>query len=81
MQQLIAVKPQYQKGILALRNLMKRKGLVLTETSDEPHELVSDFNSDMSDEDFAKKLSTAYEKAPKVAAYLRRMIKRMELAE
>ena len=81
MQQMIAVKPQYQKGILSLRYLMKRKGLVLTETSDEPHELVSDFNSDMSDEDFAKKLSTAYEKAPKAVSYLRRVIKKQEFAE
>ena len=80
-QQLIAVKPQYQKGILSLRYLMKRKGLVLTETSDEPHELVSDFNSDMNNDEFAEKLSKAYEKAPKAAAYLRRMIKRMEFTE
>ena len=81
MQQMIAVKPQYQKGILSLRYLMKRKGLVLTETSDEPHELVSDFNSDMSDEDFAEKLSKAYEKAPKAVSYLRRVIKKQEFDE
>ena len=81
MQQLIAVKPQYQKGILSLRYLMKRKGLVLTETSDEPHELVSDFNSDMSDEDFAEKLSKASEKAPKAVSYLRRVIKKQEFDE
>lgn len=81
MQQLIAVKPQYKKGILSLRYLMKRKGLVLTETSDEPHELVTDFNSDISEEEFAEKLSTACEQAPKAVVYLRRLIKRMEFAE
>ena len=81
MQQLIAVKPQYKKGILSLRYLMKRKGLVLAETSDEPHELVGDFNSDMSNDEFAEKLSKAYEKAPKAVSYLRRVIKKQDFDE
>jgi hypothetical protein len=81
MQQLIAVKPQYKKGILSLRDLMKRKGLALIETSDESHELVNDFNSDMSDDAFAEKLSVAYEKAPKAVAHLRRVIKKQEFVE
>ena len=81
MQQLIAVKPQYKKGVLSLRYLMKRKGLVLAETSDEPHELVGDFNSDMSNDEFAEKLSKAYEKAPKAVSYLRRVIKKQEFDE
>ena len=81
MQQLIAVKPQYKKGILSLRDLMKRKRLVLIETSDESYELVNDFNSDMSDDAFAEKLSVAYEKAPKAVAHLRRVIKKQEFVE
>ena len=81
MQQLIAVKPQYKKGILSLRYLMKRKGLVLAATSDEPHELLNDFNSDMNNDEFAEKLSKAYEKAPKAVSYLRRVIKKQEFDE
>lgn len=81
MQHLIAAKPQYTKGILALRQLMKRKGLVLAKKSDEPRELVDDFNSDMPQEEFAQKLITAREKAPKAVEYLLRLIKKQEFEE
>ena len=74
MQELIKVRPKYNKGILALRFLMKRKGLLLMDTSNEPLELVDDFNSDISEDEFAKKLATASEKAPKAVAYLHRVI-------
>ena len=78
MQHMIAVRPKYNKGILSLRQLMKRKGLVLVKTSDDPRELVDDFNSDMSEEEFAQKLVTAREKAPKAIEYLLRLIKKQE---
>ena len=78
MQQLIAARPKYDKAILSLRQLMMRKGLVLVKSSDEKRELVDDFNSDMSNEEFAKRLSAAREKAPKAVDYLRRLIKRQE---
>ena len=80
MQQLIAAKPKYDKGILSLRQLMKRKGLVLVKKSDEPRELVDDFNGDMPNEEFATKLQTAREKAPKAVDYLLRLIKKQEFA-
>ena len=76
MQQLIKARPKYDKGILSLRYLMKRKGLVLVKTSDEPRELVDDFNADITDEEFAQKLVTAREKAPKAVEYLLRLIKK-----
>ena len=76
MQELVKVKPKYDKGILALRFLMKRKGLVLVKTSDDPKELVDDFNSDISEEEFAQKLITTREKAPKAVEYLLRLIKK-----
>lgn len=76
MQHLIAVRPKYNRGILALRYLMKRKGLVLVKTSDDPRELVDDFNSDISEEEFAQKLKAAREKAPKAVEYLLRLIKK-----
>jgi len=55
---------------------MKRKGLMLVKTSDEPRELVDDFNSDMPKEEFSQKLVTAREKAPKAVEYLLRLIRK-----
>lgn len=76
MQELIKAKPKYDKGILSLRYLMKRKGLMLVKTSDEPRELVDDFNSEMPKEEFSQKLVTAREKAPKAVEYLLRLIRK-----
>ena len=76
MQQLIKARPKYDKGILSLRYLMKRKALVLVKTTDEPRELVDDFNSDITEEEFAEKLVTAREKAPKAVEYLLRLIRK-----
>ena len=76
MQELIKARPKYNKSILALRFLMKRKGIKLVKTSDDPRELVDDFNSDMPEEEFSQKLVTAREKAPKAVEYLLRLIKR-----
>lgn len=80
MQHLVGVKPKYNKGILSLRHLMKRKGLILVYTSNEPRELVEDFNSDITEEEFAKKLIAARKEAPKAVDYLRRVIKQQEFA-
>ena len=76
MQELIKAKPKYNKGILSLRYLMKRKGLVLVKTSDETRELVDDFNSDMTEEEFVQKLAMAREKAPKAVEHLLRLIRK-----
>jgi hypothetical protein len=76
MQELIKAKPKYDKGILSLRYLMKRKGLVLVKTSDDPRELVDDFNSDVPEEEFCQNLVMAREKAPKAVEYLLRLIKK-----
>ena len=81
MQELIKAKPKYNKGILSLRYLMKRKGLLLVKTSDDPRELVDYFNSDIVDEEFAQKLTTAREKAPKAVEYLLRLIKKQVFTE
>ena len=78
MQQLIAARPKYDKAILSLRELMKRKGLTLVMASDEKRELVDDFNSDMSSSEFAEKLAAARKNAPRAVDYLRRLIRRQE---
>ena len=76
MQELIKARPKYDKGILSLRYLMKRKGLSLVKTSDDPRELVDDFNSGIANEELAQKLTTAREKAPKEVEYMLRLIKK-----
>ena len=81
MQELIKARPKYDKGILSLRFLMKRKGLILVKSSDDPRELVDDFNSDISEEEFTQKLVTAREKAPKAVEYLLRLIKKQVFSE
>ena len=81
MQELIKARPKYNKGILSLRYLMKRKGLVLVKSSDEKRELVDDFNSDMPEEEFSEKLVTAREKAPKAVEYLLRLIRKQVFTE
>ena len=60
---------------------MKRKALVLVKTTDELRELVDDFNSEISEEEFAQKLVTAREKAPKAVEYLLRLIKKQVFSE
>ena len=79
MQELIKAKPKYDKGILSLRYLMKRKGLMLEKVSDDKCELVDAFNSDMDEKEFAQRLTTAREKAPKAVSYLVKLIKKQEL--
>jgi hypothetical protein len=81
MQELIKAKPKYNRGILSLRYLMKRKGLVLVKTSDDPRELVDDFNSDITEKEFAQKLATAREKAPKAVEYLLRLIRKQVFSD
>lgn len=76
MQELLKARPKYDKGILSFRYLMKRKGLPLVKASDDPRELVDDFNSDITEEEFAQRLRTAREKAPKAVEYLLRLIRK-----
>ncbi len=81
LQELIDVRPKYIKAIISLRTLMKQKGISLVKVSDKPQELVDDFNSDMSDEDFAQKLSEVNKQAPRALAFLRHRIKRQKFEE
>ena len=81
MRELIKARPKYDKGILSLRFLMKRKGLSLVKVSDDPRELVDDFNSNIAEEEFAQKLAAAREKAPKAVEYLLRLIKKQVFAD
>lgn len=79
MKKLVEIRPKYNNGIIALRTLMQRKGLRLTESSDSPCELVIDFNSEMSSEEFMEKLKAARNEAPKSIVLLQRRIKALTL--
>lgn len=79
MQKLVEAKPKYDRGILALRMLMKRHGIQL-ETLQES-ELIDAFNSDMSEEEFAALLKVERENEPKAVSYLIRRIKKQEFNE
>ena len=75
MRKLVEIRPKYDNGILALRMLMQRGGLKLTELSDSPCELITEFNSGMSDNEFMERLRLCLKKAPKSVAMLLRQIK------
>ena len=74
MRRLVCTKPKYDRGILSLRFLMKRKGIELN-TSKES-ELVSAFNSELDAEGFHTKLLECRAKAPKAVTYLIQCIRK-----
>ncbi|MBO5824099.1 MAG: hypothetical protein J6Q93_03985, partial [Prevotella sp.] len=79
MRRLVEIKPKYDGGILAMRMLMKKHGLLLEAPSES--ELVEAFNSDMQDEEFVAMLREHRKKAPKAVAYLVQRIKEQKINE
>lgn len=77
MKKLVEIRPKYNNGIVALRSIMQRKGLKLSESSDAPCELVVDFNSNMNSDEFMEKLTECRQSAPKSVQLLLRRIKFM----
>lgn len=77
MKKIVEIRPKYNKGIVALKSLMQRKGLKLSESSDSPCELVSDFNSNVNSDEFIEKLKECRKSAPKSIQLLLRRIKSM----
>lgn len=76
MRKLIEAKPKYDKGILAMRMLMRRRGIQLESLSES--ELINAFNSDMTEKDFAAMLKEYRQKSPKAVSYLIMRIKKQE---
>ena len=70
MQKLIEIRPKYNNGILAFRSLLRRKGLKLSESSDSPCELVLDFNSEVDELEFTRKLLQCRKESPKSVGLL-----------
>lgn len=75
MKTLLEVRPKYDNGIVALRTLMQRNGKRLTESSDSPCELVIDFNSEMSSNEFMAKLKECRKETPNAIHTLIQRIK------
>ena len=79
MRKLVEAKPKYDKGIHALRLLMKRHKIKLDSPNES--ELIEVFNSDMSEEDFDALLKECRSKAPKSVNYLIQRIRKQEFNE
>ena len=78
MKMVVELRPKYDNSIVALLTLMQRKGLKLTESSEAPCELVLDFNSEMSTDEFREKLKQTRKEAPKSIVLLQKRIKAKE---
>lgn len=79
MQKLVEAKPKYDKGIHAMRMLMKHKGLMLDSTKES--ELIEAYNSGMTEEEFDALLKECRTKAPKSVSYLIQRIKMQKFNE
>ncbi|MDE6702818.1 MAG: AAA family ATPase [Muribaculaceae bacterium] len=77
MQKLISARPMYDNGIVAIRHLMRKKNLALSQSSIVPYEIITDFNSDISDEEFLTKLKDCRTKFPRAVKYLTRTLLRI----
>lgn len=79
MRKLVEAKPKYDKGIHALRMLMKRHNIMLDSPTES--ELTEAFNSDMPENEFDTMLKQYRSKAPKSVSYLIQRIKKQEFNE
>ena len=78
MRAVVDSRPKYDKAILTLRQLMKRRKIQLDKLTDTSAALVDAFNGDSSQEEFARLLAEARNGRKKEVAYLLRRIKKQE---
>ena len=79
MRKLVEAKPKYDRGINALRMLMKCHGIMLD--SPKESELIEAFNSDISEDEFDVLLKECRTNAPKAVTYLIQRIKKQDFNE
>lgn len=79
MRKLLEAKPKYDRGIHALRMLMKRHSIMLD--SPKESELIEAFNSDISEDEFDVLLKECRANAPKAVSYLIQRIKKQGFNE
>lgn len=73
----VDIRPKYDRGILAMRNLLCHADIKVETNPDKENELVDAFNSDMSDEDFKQKLKMTRKDAAKSVTDLVNRIRKM----
>lgn len=76
MRKLVEAKPKYDRGIHALRMLMKRHNIMLD--SSKESELIDAFNSDISEEDFDRILKDCRVNTPRAISYMVQCIRKQE---
>lgn len=79
MRKLVEARPKYDRGIHAMRMLMKRRGILLDSPSES--ELVEAFNSDMTEKEFDVQLKECRSHMPRAVGYLIQRIKKQEFNE
>ncbi len=79
MRKLVEARPKYDKGVLALRMLMKRHDMTLE--SPKTCELIEAFNSGMNNEKFGKQLKQCRKKDSKQVTYLIQRIRKQDFCE
>ena len=78
MRRVVEARPKYDNGILAMRRLMKKDGVMLEGGTEVGKELLDAFNSDMSEDEFRTMLKERRRNAAKAVAALVRCIKNQE---
>lgn len=79
MKRIVKVLPKYNRGILAMRELMKLHNIQLASSNES--ELVEIFNSDLSNDDFLNELNLYRSKSPKAVTHLLSCISVQEFKE
>lgn len=81
MSKFIEIRPKYDGGYIALRTLCKRRGYTLEYSQNTVSYMVTAFNSDLSQKDFASLLKRARKDSPKSVSYLLTRIKKQDLGK
>lgn len=79
MRQVVELRPKYDRGILSMRMMMKRRGIELDPTGE--NELVEAFNSDMEEAEFGQLLAKQRKENPRMVGALVHRIKKLEFDE
>lgn len=80
MKRLVDIRPKYDRGILAMRGMLKKAGILVEGDADKENELLDTFNSGQSDEEFADLLKKAGKEAAKSITDLVGRIRKMDFA-
>jgi energy-coupling factor transporter ATP-binding protein EcfA2 len=80
MKRLVDIRPSYDRGILAMRGLLKHASILVDGDADNENELLDAFNSDQPDQEFVALLKKARKEAAKSVTDLVGRIRKMDFA-